>query len=258
MRHCASMETEQRSFAVSTSSVAPATVLLVEDDPEIAGLLSEALREHGFEPTWASSGAEMQSCLRTRTADVLILDIMLPGESGLDLCRGVRSGSKIPILILTALGSEIDKVLGLEMGADDYVVKPFSSRELIARIRALIRRSRADREPEETDAGKGFEFRGWRVLPSERQVYDPIGVRVSLTSAEFDLLVAFCSNPGRVLSREQLLELTHGGAAGPMGRSIDVHISRVRQKLENERDAPEIIKTVRLGGYIFTPEVRRV
>jgi len=252
------MGLEIYDLTASATSKKAATILLVEDDPEIAGLLSDSLREHGFEPACASSGAEMDLWLRSHTADLLILDIMLPGESGFDLCQRVRRGSKIPILMLTALGSEIDKVLGLEMGADDYVAKPFASRELIARIRALLRRSRPDQEPNEPDHVKAYHFRGWKVLQSERQLYDPDSVRVSLTSAEFDLLLAFCQNPGRVLSREQLLELTHGGAAGPMGRSIDVHISRVRQKLDMDPDQQDLIKTVRLGGYIFTAEVRKL
>lgn len=247
------LQTERPVGALPCAGTA---VLLVEDDPEIAALLSDALRARGFSPAWACSAAEMNAWLKAQTPDVIILDIMLPGGNGFDLCRQIRSRSKVPILMLTALGSEADRVLGLEMGADDYVTKPFSSRELIARIRALLRRSRND-QPENIPV-KAYVFRGWRVLPSERQVYNRHGVRVSLTSAEFDLLLAFCRNPGRVLSRDQLLELTHGGAAGPMGRSVDVHVSRVRQKLEDEDKDTEIIKTVRLGGYIFTAEVSKL
>lgn len=250
------MELEIHGLAPVLTTKPANTILLVEDDPEIADLLSDTLREHGFEPACASSGFEMNLWLENHTADLIVLDIMLPGESGFDLCRLVRRTSKTPILMLTALGSEVDKVLGLEMGADDYVVKPFGSRELIARIRALLRRSRFDQASGEPVRVKAYHFRGWKVLPSERQLYDPDGVRVSLTSAEFDLLLAFCQNAGQVLSREQLLELTHGGAAGPMGRSIDVHISRVRQKLDIGHGQPDLIKTVRLGGYIFTAEVR--
>jgi two-component system OmpR family response regulator len=231
-------------------------ILLVEDDPEILEMLSDTFRENGFHVALASSGAAMDEYLQDQTADVVILDVMLPGESGLALCRRLRAGSRVPILMLTALSSEMDRVLGLEIGADDYVTKPFSSRELIARVRALLRRAQSDSDriaPSQTL--KGYRFAGWRIEPAARQLYNPQRVRVSLTSAEFDLLLAFCENPGRVLSRDQLLELMHAGAAGPMGRSIDVHVSRVRQKLESESFEGELIKTVRLGGYIFTPKV---
>ncbi len=222
-------------------------------------MLCDALQEHGFGVVLAASGVAMDDYLRRQTADLIILDVMLPGESGLDLCRRLRAESRVPILMLTALGSEIDRVLGLELGADDYVTKPFSSRELIARVRALLRRAQSDhdRSPH-VSLVKTYRFAGWRIEPSARQLFNPDGVRISLTSAEFDLLLAFCENPGRVLSREQLLELTHSGTAGPVGRSIDVHVSRVRQKLESEASEGELIKTVRLGGYIFTPKVERL
>lgn len=231
-------------------------ILLVEDDPEILEMLSDTFRENGFHVALASSGAAMDEYLQDQTADVVILDVMLPGESGLALCRRLRAGSRVPILMLTALSSEMDRVLGLEIGADDYVTKPFSSRELIARVRALLRRAQSDSDRIALSPTlKGYRFAGWRIEPAARQLYNPQRVRVSLTSAEFDLLLAFCENPGRVLSRDQLLELMHAGAAGPMGRSIDVHVSRVRQKLESESFEGELIKTVRLGGYIFTPKV---
>jgi two-component system OmpR family response regulator len=219
-------------------------------------MLRDAFQEHGFRVALASSGVAMDDYLRGQAADVIILDVMLPGEDGLALCRRLRAVSRVPILMLTALGSEIDRVLGLEIGADDYVTKPFSSRELIARVRALLRRAQSDTDRAQPPSLlKGYRFAGWRIEPSARQLYNPAGVRVSLTSAEFDLLFAFCENPGRVLSREQLLELMHSGAAGPLGRSVDVHVSRVRQKLESEAFEGELIKTVRLGGYIFTPRV---
>jgi two-component system OmpR family response regulator len=156
--------------------------------------------------------------------------------------------------MLTALGESVDRIVGLEIGADDYVTKPFNSRELVARIRALLRRAQsgvrggADRVPP-------LRFAGWRIDPAARQLCDPDGVQVTLTSAEFDLLLAFCNRPGRILSREQLLDLTHGGTAGPIERSIDVHVSRIRQKIEPDPREPALIKTVRLGGYVFTPIV---
>jgi two-component system OmpR family response regulator len=156
--------------------------------------------------------------------------------------------------MLTALKEDVDRIVGLEIGADDYVTKPFNSRELVARIRALLRRAQGEAGPAPGRLRR-LCFAGWRIEPTARQLHDPDGVRVAMTSAEFDLLLAFCQNPGRILSREQLLDLTHGGLAGPVERSIDVHVSRLRQKIEpNPRD-PLLIKTVRLGGYVFTPVV---
>ena len=231
-------------------------ILLVEDDPEISDMLCDSFQEHGFYVALASSGVAMDEYLMAQAPDLIILDVMLPGESGLDLCRRLRVKSNVPILMLTALGSEIDRVLGLEIGADDYVTKPFGSRELIARVRALLRRAQSDHNRVPLPSvRKGYRFAGCRIEPSARQLYNPERVRVALTSAEFDLLLAFCENPGQVLSRDQLLELMHAGAAGPMGRSIDVHVSRVRQKLEGQAFEGDLIKTVRLGGYIFTPKV---
>jgi two-component system OmpR family response regulator len=185
--------------------------------------------------------------------DLVILDLMLPGEDGLSICRRLRSGSLIPIIMLTALAEEIDRVVGLELGADDYISKPFSSRELIARIRALLRRANGEQTPQTSK--HIFFFDGWEVDAAARSVCDSRRVHLPMTSAEFDLLLAFCRNPNRVLSREQLLELTHSGLAGPIERSIDVHVSRLRQKIESDPRDPVLIKTVRLGGYIFTPRV---
>jgi two-component system OmpR family response regulator len=238
---------------------AAARVLLVEDDAEISAMLADTLREHGFHVAVAPSADGMDALLSREVADIIVLDVMLPGEDGLSICRRLRSTSMIPIIMLTALGGEVDRVVGLEIGADDYVTKPFRSRELIARIRALLRRAQGD----QSQGGSMsritvFQFAGWTLEPFSRQLLNPQRVRISLTSAEFDLLLAFCSNPGRVLSREQLLELTHGGAAGPIARSIDVHVSRVRQKIDPEPAETSFIKTVRLGGYIFTPTVEAV
>ena len=232
---------------------APAQILLVEDDAEIARLAGEMFRENGLVPRFAASGAEMDEELRRGGVDLVILDVMLPGESGISLCRRLRESSDLPILMLTALSEEIHCVLGFEMGADDYVTKPFSPRELLVRIRSLLRRAR--RPVSDSVRPAMFGFAGWRVDPAQREVFSPEGARVTMTSAEFDLLTAFCRHSREVLSRDQLLDLTHGGLAGPIERSIDVHISRIRQKIEaNPRD-PCLIKTVRLGGYIFTPAV---
>jgi two-component system OmpR family response regulator len=231
-----------------------ARIVLVEDDAERARLLLDMLSAHGFAVTAVSSGVELKGVLEQGGADLLLLDVMLPGEDGFSICRRLRADSAIPIIMLTALGAPVDRVVGLEIGADDYVAKPFDSRELVARIRALLRRSRAALSGD-TQRMRALVFAGWRIHPGERQLYNPAGVRVATTSAEFDLLLAFCQHPGRVLSREQLLELTHGGLAGPVERSIDVHISRIRQKIEPDPRDPTLVRTVRLGGYIFTAAV---
>jgi two-component system OmpR family response regulator len=229
-------------------------ILLVEDDAEISAMLTEAFTASGFAARAVTSARDMDTLLEQEKVDLVVLDVMLPGEDGFSVCRRLRAGSDVPIIILTALGEAVDRIVGLEIGADDYVTKPFNSRELLARIRALLRRSRAvgaivgNRRPH-------LRFAGWRIDPVGRQLYSPEGVRVATTSAEFDLLLAFCRNPGKVLSREQLLDLTHAGIAGPIERSIDVHISRIRQKIESDPRDPTLIKTVRLGGYIFTPTV---
>ena len=220
-------------------------------------MLTTALAESGFAAVAARSATEMDTLLARESVDVIVLDIMLPGEDGISICRRLRGASTIPIIMLTALGEEIDRVVGLEVGADDYVTKPFSSRELIARIRALLRRAGAAKTAG-TAASPRFRFAGWTLDPSRRELLDPDGAHVTLTSAEFDLLLAFCQRPGQVLSRERLLEVTHCGTAGPIERTVDVHVSRVRQKLEGDPREPLLIKTVRLGGYLFTPTVERI
>ena len=225
-----------------------ARVLLVEDDPTIQNMLADALRDSGFSVGIAASGSEMDRTMQRDGADLVLLDLMLPGEDGRAICARLRGQSPgLPIIMVTALGDDIDRIVGLEIGADDYVSKPFNTRELIARIRALLRRARTRLGP--------LRFAGWLIHPTERKLINPQGAMVTTTSAEFDLLLAFCAHPGEVLSREQLLELTHGGLAGPVERSVDVHVSRIRQKIEPSPSEPTFIKTIRLGGYIFTPEV---
>jgi two-component system OmpR family response regulator len=231
-----------------------ARVLLVEDDPTIQNMLAEALREGGFEVTLAGSGSQMNVAMSRQAPDLVLLDILLPGEDGRAVCGRLRAERpNLPIIMVTALGEDVDRIHGLEIGADDYVTKPFNTRELIARIRALLRRAR----PSGTARGRlgPVRFAGWVLHPTERKLTSPQGALVTMTSAEFDLLLAFCAHAGEVLSREQLLDLTHGGAAGPVERSVDVHVSRIRQKIEPDPADPTFIKTIRLGGYIFTPEV---
>lgn len=230
-----------------------ARILVVEDDAEIARMIATALADSSMEAECAGDGLEMDTLMRRSAFDLIILDVMLPGESGFQICRRLRAEGTIPILMLTAQHEEIDRIVGLELGADDYVTKPFSSRELIARVRSLLRRASYD--PQEQDNSRPLRFEGWMVDPRRRQVRDPSGARVSMTTAEFDLLLALCRNPGRILSREQLLSLTHAGLAGPIERSIDVHVSRLRQKIEPDPATPTYLTTVRLAGYIFTPTV---
>jgi two-component system OmpR family response regulator len=235
---------------------AGARVLCVEDDVEIAQMMTEVLEDNGFAPVFVGSAPEMDALLKRESIDLVVLDVMLPGEDGLSICRRLRMSSSIPIIMVTARGEDIDRILGLELGADDYVTKPFNSRELVARIRALLRRAESG-SMSARDRPRPLTFAGWRIDPTTRELHDPAGVRITLTSAEFDLLLAFCRNPGKVLSRDHLIELVHGGLTGPVERSIDVHISRIRQKIEPDPNDRSMIKTVRLGGYVFTPVVEQ-
>ena len=216
-------------------------------------LLGQVLIDSGFAPRYAYSTVEMEALLQHEDVDLVLLDVMLPGENGISACRRLRAASDLPIIMLTALAEDIDRILALELGADDYVTKPFNSRELVARIRTVLRRSRATAAS--TPQVSTYRFAGWTLSTRDRELVNPDGARVITTSAEFDLLVALCQNPGVVLSREQLLELTHGGTAGPIERTVDVHISRIRQKMEPNPREPALVKTVRLGGYVFAAHV---
>jgi two-component system OmpR family response regulator len=228
-------------------------ILVVEDDDEIAAMVIDLLTENGFQAVTAGSAVEMDLMLRKQEFDLLVLDAMLPGEDGFSICRRLRGSSTVPIMMLTALGDDISRIVGIELGADDYIAKPFHPRELMARIMALLRR--ASYGAEQPSAPAAMQFAGWHIDPVLRQLVSPEGVHVSMTTAEFDILLAFCQNPGQILTREKLLGLTHAGLAGPVHRSIDVHVSRVRQKIEPNIKEPTLIKTVRLGGYMFTPKV---
>lgn len=230
-----------------------ATILLVEDDRDIADMLAETLSQNGYSAVSAQSGAEMDRLLRRQAFDLVVLDVMLPGEDGFSICRRLRADTRTPIIMLTAVATDVDRIVGLEFGADDYVTKPFNTRELLARIKSLLRR--ASYGSERPERPRAMSFAGWRIDPVSRTLLDDAGSQVFMTTAEFDLLVALCLNAGRVLTRDQLLALTHAGVAGPVERSVDVHISRIRQKIEPNPKEPSLIKTVRLGGYLFTPMV---
>jgi two-component system OmpR family response regulator len=229
-------------------------LLLVEDDPEISGMLSRFMLDHGFRVSRAEDGRAADRVLASSKIDLVVLDLMLPGEDGLSICRRLRAASTVPILMLSALGTETDRVVGLEMGADDYLPKPFSTRELLARVRAVLRRGHlvADESSRETD---GFWFDGWKLDLATRQLTSPDGLRLPLTSGEFNLLAVFCRHARKVLSRDQLLDLVHGRAANLFDRSIDIQVSRLRRKIESDPKDPLLIKTVRFGGYMFTPGV---
>ncbi|HST95373.1 MULTISPECIES: response regulator [unclassified Methylobacterium] len=238
-----------------TNSATP-HILVVEDDREISALVARYLRANECRVSLAGDGREMDKALADARVDLIVLDLMLPGEDGLSLCRRLRAGSSIPILMLTAKAEEIDRIVGLEIGADDYLAKPFNPRELLARIRAILRRG-ASAEAAGDDGARRLRFLDWTLDVSLRQLLSPDDARITITGAEFDLLHVLCLRPGRVLSRDQLLDLTQGRAAGPYERSIDVLISRIRQKIEADPRNPEIIRTIRSGGYLFTPAVTR-
>jgi two-component system OmpR family response regulator len=230
-------------------------ILIVDDHREIRELVSRALVKEGFRTSVAADGRAMRKVMADAHIDLIILDLMLPGEDGLSLCRGLRAQSTIPIIMLTAKGDEIDRVVGLELGADDYVSKPFGSRELIARIRAVLRRSENDGVADQIRRAGQYCFDRWRLDTGARELQRDDGIMVSLSTGEFDLLLALIERPGRVLSRDQLLDLARGRAAGSFDRSIDTQVSRLRKKLEVDPTQPKIIKTVWGGGYMFVPEV---
>jgi two-component system OmpR family response regulator len=236
-----------------TASASP-HILLVEDDQEISKLVARYLRANDCRVSISADGRQMDRALETSRIDLIVLDLMLPGEDGLSLCRRLRMNSSVPIVMLTAKGEEVDRIVGLEMGADDYLSKPFNPRELLARIRAVLRRAALNNERPSTRA-RVLTFLGWCLDSALRELRDPNGARVAVTDAEFDLLQALCERAGRVLSRDQLLDLTQGRAAAPFERSVDVLISRLRRKIESDPHHPAIIKTVRSGGYLFTPTV---
>jgi two-component system OmpR family response regulator len=230
--------------------------LVVEDDAEIGELIVRFLKSQEMDADVVGNGEAMNRALASRDYDVLILDLNLPGEDGLAICRRLRAERATPIIMVTARGDDVDKIIGLEMGADDYLSKPFNPRELLARIRAVLRRGGAEAgRSDRLRRGPRYEFLGWRMDLSTRELASPAQIRTSLTSAEFDLLHVLCEHPNRILTRDQLLGLLHGPLDGPNERSIDTLISRLRQKLELEPRNPQMIQTIRSEGYMFTPRV---
>jgi two-component system OmpR family response regulator len=234
-----------------------AHILVVDDDPQIRTLIGRLLKENGYRMSGARDGCEMWETLGTTDIDLVILDLMLPGTSGLDLCRQLRTKSALPVVMLTAKGEDTDRIVGLELGADDYLPKPFNPRELLARIRAVLRRATAP-GPDKTIIGRNVTFAGWRLDTLCRELTSPEGVVIDLSGGEYDLLLAFVEHPNRVLSREQLLDLGRNRLPGPFDRSIDVQVSRLRRKLQTDEASATLIKTVRGAGYMFVPVVKRI
>lgn len=250
---------------MSTGSASPFVnepmikVCIVDDDPDIRDLVSHALRQQDWLSLAASSGGELQEILRVQTPDILLLDIRLPDQDGLTIARQLRSTSSIPIIMLTGLGADVDRIVGLEIGADDYVVKPFNPRELIARIKAVLRRTSRQPLPAPVQS-LGHDcrrFGGWLLDLTARLLTDPSGQPVSLTNAEFLLLEALVDAPRRILSRDYLLDRTHSLDADVADRTIDVLILRLRRKIEPNPHAPRVIRTERGAGYVFDVDVER-
>lgn len=229
-------------------------ILVVDDDRELRDLVARFLRKNGCRVDVAESGREMLCLLDVGKFDLVILDRVMPGEDGLQLCRELRSASRIPVLMLTLLNTEMDRILGLEMGADDYLGKPFNPHELLARIRSILRRAN-DLPYHTAQEAEVFRFSGWRLNRTRRRLEAPGGVMVKLTDREFDLLLAFVERPQMILTREQLSDLASGRDPAPFDRSIDMQIARLRKKIEAQPETPDMIQTVRNKGYIFTPEV---
>jgi two-component system OmpR family response regulator len=237
------------------NDAAPISLLLVDDEVSLREPLAEYLTRQGFAVQEAESAAAARTHLRSATPDLVLLDIMMPGEDGLSLCRHLIETRALPVILLTARGEATDRIVGLEIGADDYVTKPFEPRELVARIRSVLRRAgRASGQP---DGDAHYEFEGWRLDPLKRRLIDPEGVLVSISTAEFRLLRAFLDHPRQVLDRDQLLDMVQGREAHLFDRAVDNQVSRLRRKIETDSRNPALILTVRGGGYRFAAPVSR-
>lgn len=230
-------------------------ILVVDDNQDIRQPLKRYLTDHGLRVTCADGGKAMREVLNKNSIDLILLDIMMPGEDGLSLCRFVQSTLEIPVILLTALTEDADRIVGLEMGADDYVRKPFNPRVLLAKIKAVLRRSHASPIQGNQPKSDILVFDDWQLNVNQQEVVDKKGVAVALSSVEFRLLLAFLLRPKTTLTRDQLLDLTHGREAKAFDRSIDNSISRLRRKIEVDGSSPKLIKTVWGGGYMLTVEV---
>jgi two-component system OmpR family response regulator len=234
-------------------------ILVIDDDADIRTLLSDFLEQHGFAVTAVADGAAMDGVLATQDFDIAVLDVMMPGEDGLSILRRLSARGGLPVIMLSAIGSDIDRIVGLEMGAEDYLPKPCNPRELLARVRTVLRRHRRQVAEASDAGGKRLRFAGWQVDMGARLLTDPDNVVITLTDGEFRLLRAFIEHPRRVLSRDQLLDYSAGNENESYDRAIDVQVSRLRRKLERGARADggdELVRTIRNEGYMFTAEVR--
>ncbi|MEZ5668634.1 MAG: response regulator [Alphaproteobacteria bacterium] len=231
-------------------------VAVVEDDPEIRALSAALFAREGFDVAACANAAELDALLARRRPALIVLDVMMPGEDGLSVCRRLAAANGPPIILVTARGEDIDRIVGLEIGADDYLPKPFHPRELIARARAVLRRT-APAGDERTPTGEIYDFAGWTFNSAARSLTDPAGAAVELSAGDYELLLALVTHPQRVLSRDFLMDWTKGRDATPMDRSVDVALSRLRRKLGDDPAAPQLIRTVRNGGYLFAATVQR-
>ncbi len=230
-------------------------ILIVDDDREIRGLLGDYLQKNGFRVTAVADGRAMQAALDADNVSLIVLDLMLPGEDGLVICRNIRAKSEIPVLMLTAKGDDMDRIVGLEMGADDYLSKPFNPRELLARIKSILRRAKSLPDSVKPEEASIVRFSGWRLDTLSRQLTSPEGVAVPLSGAEYRLLRVFVDHGNRVLSRDQLMDMCRGREMFPFDRSIDVQVSRLRQRLHDDAKEPLLIKTIRGEGYMLAAKV---
>ncbi len=230
-------------------------ILIVDDDAEIRNLLLAYFEKNGMRATAVADARGMRSALKVAPPDLIVLDLMLPGEDGLSLCRDVRAHSNLPIVMLTARGEETDRIVGLEMGADDYVPKPFHPRELLARIKSVLRRARSMPDNLQPDRARLLHFAGWSLDTATRTLTSPDGILVDLSGTEFRLLRTFLEHPNRTLTRDQLIDLMLAREAGPFDRAIDVQVSRLRHRLHDNGKEPKLIKTVRGQGYVLAVPV---
>jgi len=242
---------------VSTMLSISPHILIVDDEPDVRELIQTYLAQEGYRVSAAGDGAALRRVLANNTVDLVLLDLGLPGEDGLSLTRYLREHSEVGVIIVTGKGQTVDRIIGLEIGADDYLAKPFDLRELLARVRSVLRRARGA-APQETGKGEhALRFAGWRLDLASRRLFAPEGEEVPLTTGEFNLLSVFVQHPNRVLSRDQLLELTHHREARAFDRSIDAQVGRLRRKIEPDPERPVVIQSVRAAGYLFTPSVER-
>ncbi|HYW93523.1 MAG TPA: response regulator [Gammaproteobacteria bacterium] len=232
-----------------------AHILVVDDDAEIRDLLETYLSDNGYRATAVRDGHGLRAVLEHQQVDLVVLDLMLPGDDGLTLCRELRSHSRVPVLMLTARGDEVDRILGLEMGADDYLPKPFNPRELLARIKSILRRTHQGSQDKDDRGGRRFLFDGWCFDRVTRQLLAPDGASIALSGAEYRLLEILLRHANEVLSRDQLMRHLHGRDSGPFDRSLDVQVSRLRQRLGDDGREPRVIKTVRNRGYVLAVPV---